>query len=155
MKKLFLICMVMFVFGLQSIKAQNSFEDIVKGCQLVVDTKDFNPKQVIRYKMENEEMKELTFWNLQMIYDLDVISYFRLQGYDTDLQKELYKETDEYKEYLKKLTFIKDSIKNTKYYYIQKLESNYDLSKSAFAYGVELYEGSYVKCLVSLVAKHV
>ena len=123
--------------------AQQSVSDIIKDCHLVYDTKDYRPNQKIIYRTKDGETEELPLYKLKWIYDLDVIPYYRIQGYDTDLQKELYKETDEYKEYVKKLSSIRDSIKCSSFYYVHRLESNYDLNKLAFAYNIELYEGGY------------
>lgn len=126
--------------------AQQSVSDIIKDCHLVYDTKDkFADIQEIMYRTTDGETEELPLYKLKWIYDLDVISYYRIQGYDTDLQKELYKETDEYKEYVKKLSTIRDSIKGSSFYYVHRLESNYDLNKLAFVYNIELFEGHYTE----------
>lgn len=136
------IILIMMV-GMSPTKAQNSLSDIVKNCLLVADSKEYYAEPKILYRIEDGEKKEVPLYRLKSIYDLDVISYYKIKGFDTNLQKELYKETDEYRELVKKLSAVRDSVKGLSYYYIHELKSNYDLNKAAFLYEIEQYEGNY------------
>ncbi len=62
------------------------------------------------------------------------------------MKRELFKESNEYKDYEKKLIQIRNEVKNRSFFYISKLKSNeYSLSKGGFLYEMELYEGDYVE----------
>jgi hypothetical protein len=73
--------------------------------------------------------------NIYIIYDLNVFAYYNIRDYDTDLKKEVFKETSEYKEYLSKLKKLKNNLSQTTYYYEAKelfSSVNYDIKKRGF-----------------------
>ena len=143
MKKSFFVLILVGLFLVKPMNAQQNFDELIGGCSVVIDNKNYNPDQVLIFELDGESDNKIPFWMVKSIYDLKVISRYHIKGYNTDLQKELFKESDEFKELEKSLKEERDLIKNTTFYYIHKLNSNYNLEKTGFAYDIELYEGSY------------
>lgn len=136
------ICCFAACFNLD---AQQSFWDVIPDESILVCDVPDKDEQVIKFQADDGELKEYPLYRLKSIYDLDVISYYKIQGYNTDLQKELYKETDEYKKLFKELQGYKDVMKETTFYYTHELKGNYDLNKGAFPYDIELVEYDYTE----------
>ena len=143
MKKLFLFVFLL-VNSTFSLMAQQTIDELVKDCISFVDTKAYLPEQVIEAPFEDGTMGQFDLYKLSAVFNLNVFSYYNLRGYDTDLKKELFKETDEFKEYEAELKDLREYMKGTNYYYIHKFRGNYNLEKGGFPYEIELYEGSYV-----------
>lgn len=85
---------------------------------------------------------------LYLIYDLNVFDYYKLNSYDTDLKKEVYKKTTEYSEQLAELKKMKTNMLKTPYYvllenaFVNGYEPvNYDLKKKGFYIGLGSNEG--------------
>lgn len=73
--------------------------------------------------------------NIYFIYDLNVFGYFDVRGYDTDLKKEVYKNTSEYQNYLAELKNLKNKLGQTTFYYEAKelfTEIDYDINRRGF-----------------------
>lgn len=73
--------------------------------------------------------------NIYFIYDLNVFAFKNIRGYDTDLKKEVFKETSEYKAYLSELNQLKNILNQTTYYFEAKglfSSVNYDVKKRGF-----------------------
>lgn len=69
------------------------------------------------------------------IYDLDVFYYYSLEGYDTDLKKEVYKKSKDYQEQLAELKKLRTDLFNTTYYVKEEELFNsveYDIKKKGF-----------------------
>lgn len=143
MKKTLLFAILLMFITIDSLKAQQNYSEIIENCVPVVDNKSFYPDQVVQGMLEDGSDAEITTWDIKKIYDLDVIALYQIKGYNTELQRELYKETDEYKKYEAELKKLRDTYKSTTFLYIHKLKSNYNIEKSGFAYEIELYEGRY------------
>ena len=143
MKKSFFVLILASLFLVKPMNGQQNYEELIDGCGAVIDDKNYNPDQVLIFELNGESDNKIPFTMVKSIYDLDVISRYHIKGYNTDLQKEMFKESDEYKELEKTLKEERELIKNTTFYYIHKLNSNYNLEKAGFAYDIELYEGSY------------
>ncbi len=143
MKKSFFVLILASLFLVKPMNGQQNYEELIDGCSAVIDDKNYNPDQVLIFELNGESDNKIPFTMVKSIYDLDVISRYHIKGYNTDLQKEMFKESDEYKELEKTLKEERELIKNTTFYYIHKLNSNYNLEKAGFAYDIELYEGSY------------
>ena len=143
MKRYFVfVCYFAACFNLY---AQQSIRDIIPSNSLLVcDVNDMD-EQKIFYQDEDGEKKEYPLSRLKSIYDLDVISYYEIQGCDTDLQKEFYKETDEYKRLYKELQKVRESMKKKSFYFFHGLISDYDLSKAAFLYEIDIIEQNYTE----------
>lgn len=118
--------------------------DLTNGCAIFKDNKDFYKKQVLLGFDEDGKDTEISANEIRDILELNVVSYFNIKGYDTDLKKELYKETDEYQRYETELKQIRDEIKESSYIYIHKLRNVYDLEKGGFRYDIILGESDYV-----------
>ena len=139
-----LIISILLSFAI-SVSAQQTVKEITNNCASFVDKKQFIPEQVIPAHDDEGNPCDMEAYILGYIFNLQVVPYFNIKGYDTELKKELFKESKEYKDYEKKLIQIRNEVKNRSFYYISKLRSNeYNLSKSGFLYEVELYEGNYV-----------
>ena len=72
-----------------------------------------------------------------------MVSFFEIKGYETDLKRELFKETEEYKQYETALKEIKNTLKNQSFCYIHKLRNVYNLEKNGFPYEIQLYGVDY------------
>jgi len=73
--------------------------------------------------------------NIYSIYDLNVFSFYNLRDYDTDLQKEIFKNTAEYKGYLSELKEMRNNLIKTTYFQEAKGLFNsvdYDVKKRGF-----------------------
>ncbi|HBH60975.1 MAG TPA: hypothetical protein DDX85_04375 [Nitrospiraceae bacterium] len=83
-------------------------------------------KQLLQYA-------EKTGNNQTAIYDLDVMDYFKLSQYDTELKKNTFKKTPEYQEKLNKLKSIRQKMLEN-YYYIELERSlgEYDINRKGF-----------------------
>ena len=125
--------------------SQQTISELVKGCGTFVDAKGYIPEQIIKVHYEDGTPYEIKSYELGYIYNLDVVSHFKMKGYNTDLKRDLYKETEEYQQYKNELSKIRDTVKNTTFYYIHKFKSNYNVEKMGFLYEKELYEGGYVE----------
>ncbi|MFH2140843.1 MAG: hypothetical protein ABIJ97_00370, partial [Bacteroidota bacterium] len=64
-------------------------------------------------------------WNLGNIYNLDVIRYYDLKEYDTELKQEVFKGTSEYKTKLADLKNIKNE-SNNNFYCLTLNDGSYD-----------------------------
>ena len=119
-------------------------QDLKNGRGQFVDTKDYFTKQFLKARYEDGTEAKIKDYEIRDIFELDVVSYFKLGGYyDTDLKRELFKETDEYKQYETELKEIREIFFKSSFYYIHKLSNNYNLENSGFLYEIELYEGCY------------
>lgn len=143
-QKLFLL-LLLFVSGIAVAETSTlTVQDLQKGGGQFLDTKDYFKEQFLKWHTEDGMEVELKDYEIRNILELNVVSYFKLGGYyDTDLKRELFKETDEYKQYESKLKKIRDDMKKSSFYYIHKLNNNYNLENSGFLYEIELYEGNY------------
>lgn len=121
--------------------------DLIKSRGQFLDTKDFHAKQYLKKRTEAGTEIEISADKIKDIFELNVVSYFRLTGYDTDLKKELFKETDEYKKYEADLKKIRDELIKSSFYYIQEIRNVYDIEKGGFRYDVILGESDYVNFL--------
>lgn len=118
--------------------------DLIKGRGQFLDTKDYYVKQYLKRRTEAGTEIEMSADKIKDILELNVVSYFRLTGYDSDLKKALFKETDEYKKYEAELKMIRDELKKSSFYYIHEIRNVYDIEKGGFRYDVELNESEYV-----------
>lgn len=143
--------LLLFLFVAVVAMAESSdltVQDLKKGRGQFLDTKDYFKKQFLKGRYEDGTEAKIEDYEIRNIFELNVVSYFKLGGYyDTDLKRELFKETDEYKQYETELKGIREDIKKSSFYYIHKLSDyyklNYDLENSGFLYEIELYEGCY------------
>lgn len=143
MKQKLLLSLLLVATTAMADSSNLTIQDLTKGCGQFLDTKDYFKEQFLKWRTENG-MVELKDYKIQNILELNVVSYFKLGGYyDTDLKRELFKETDEYKQYESELKKIRDEMKKSSFYYIHKLNNNYNLENSGFLYEIELYEGNY------------
>ena len=118
--------------------------DLIKGRGHFLDNQDFHKKQYLKKRTETGTEIEMSADKIKDILELNVVSYFRLTGYDSDLKKALFKETDEYKKYESELKMIRDELKKSSFYYIHEIRNVYDIEKGGFRYDVELNEYDYV-----------
>ena len=148
MKQKLLLSLLFFAVVTMANSANLTVQDLTKGRGQFLDTKDYHDEQFLKGRYEDGTEIDIKDYMIQNILELDVVSHFRLGGYyDTDLKRELFKETDEYKRYETILKEMRDSLKNESFYYIHKLSNynlNYDLEKSGFLYEMDLDEYSYV-----------
>lgn len=142
MKRLYLL---IFIFNCSlSLFAQQTVSELTNGCGQFLDAKKYIEEQVVKARDGEGKPVEMPTYVLNQIFNLQVIPYFNVQGYDTELKQELFKETDEYKELEIKLREEREVVKNTRFFYIHPLGSNYSLDNGGFLYQIELYEGRYV-----------
>ena len=120
-------------------------QDLKKGRGQFLDNKDYITNQFLlgHYDDDGTEF-EISADDIRDILELNVVSYFGIKGYDTDLKKELFKETDEYKRYETELKQIRDELKKSSFIYIHKLSNVYDLKKGGFQYDITLNDSYYV-----------
>ena len=121
-----------------------TFQDLTKGLGHFYDNKDYYEKQVLKGYNEDGTEIEISADDIGDILELNVVSYFKLKGYDTGLKKELFKETDEYKQYETELKMLRDEIKESSFGYIHKIRNIYDLEKGGFRYDIILSESDFV-----------
>jgi hypothetical protein len=84
-----------------------------------------------------KDAKEIHSWDADdflNIYNSDVVAYFKLSEYDTDLKKELFAKTPEYASKLKELAKRKEeAMQNTYFVTLSGSElSNYDTTRKGF-----------------------
>lgn len=119
-------------------------QDLKKGRGQFLDNKDFYEEQFLKAHYEDGTETEISAKEIRDILELNVVSYFNIKGYDTDLKKDLFKETDEYKQYETELKKIRDELKEYSFYYIHKIRNVYDVEKGGFRYDIILGESDYV-----------
>lgn len=76
-------------------------------------------------------------------YDLDVLNYFGLSGYDTELKRQVFKKSSEYAERLEELRTIKSKMFRTTYYLKVEGKFNDELNRADYdikgrGFGLEL-----------------
>ncbi|HCA41984.1 MAG TPA: hypothetical protein DEP28_01880, partial [Bacteroidetes bacterium] len=97
---------------------------------------------------------------INYIYDLDVFNYYNVQGYHTNLQKEVFKKTEGYKDDLNELKKKKIELNKTVYYYEDKTlfsSAGYNTKKKRFEILVNLNYGlgtEYAKPPKSFFIEH-
>jgi len=87
----------------------------------------FNPKKISIPQIEKyfNPIDEDDIWDLGNIYNLDVIRYYDLKEYDTELKQEVFKGTSEYKTKLSELKKLKNESVNT-FYCLTLNDGSYD-----------------------------
>ena len=145
MRKIYLLFMLFFAVGVMADSSNLTVQDLKNGRGQFLDNKDYVTKQFLlgHYDDDGAEF-EISADDIRDILELNVVSYFRIKGYDTDLKKELFKETDEYKRYETELKQIRDELKKSSFIYIHKLSHVYDLEKGGFQYDITLNDSYYV-----------
>ena len=113
-KKLLLLSLLFVATAAIADSSNLTVQDLKKGCGKFVDNKDYLTKQVALGRYEDGAEFEISADDIRDILELNVVSHFRLKGYDTDLKKELFKETDEYKRYETELKEIRDEMKSNR-----------------------------------------
>ena len=143
-QKLFLL---LLLFASRIAVAETSaltIQDLTKGCGQFYDFKDSENKQYLRaINAENGTEAKFGSDKIRDILELNVVSFFEINGYETELKRELYKETEEYKEYETALKEIRNTLKKQSFCYIHKLRNVYNLEKNGFPYEIQLYGADY------------
>lgn len=120
--------------------AQKQFYDIISECHEVIDTKDYTKHQIFRCYIGDDKYEDFKVDYFANILNMDVFRVFGLTGYNTDLKKKMFKESDEYKKYYSALQENKKEITDAKFYYLSKFSGNYDLEKKGFPFTFDDYE---------------
>ncbi len=126
-----------------SLIAQQTIDQITYGCNKFVDKGSYTKEQVAICMDNDSNLYELESYQIIKILNMDVFGYFKLNEYKTDLQKKIFKESPEYKEYETRLRHTKDSLKKQLWYYICDLKTNYDITRQGFLFSEELYGPNY------------
>ena len=135
--------------------AQQTLSSLTEGCVKFLDEKKaYDPDQVVIYPELTGTNEPKPLWVLENILNVDVFGYYKLHGYDTDLKKQVYKETDEYKKQYAELKAISDKLKKTPCYYIGKLDRDYDVERKGFPYTKEIHEWGFPNCPGYFVQKN-
>lgn len=81
----------------------------------------------------SNNISEATY-EIYSIYNLDVFRYFNLYDYNSDLEKAVYKSSEEYKRQLKELKLKKNDLLRTTYFIHEEelFDSDYDIKKKGF-----------------------
>lgn len=82
------------------------------------------------------------FSEIIMINNLDVLSYFKIDDYSTELQQMVYKKSEEYQLKLAELKKLKELMLQTSYHGEIKYafsESDYDVNRRGFEVGISSY----------------
>lgn len=123
--------------------SQFTIRDLTKNCGNFYDSKQSKSTQYLRTWTTDGKETKMSADNIKDILDLNVVSYYDIEGYETELKREFFKETEEYQQYETALKEIRKNFKNSSFYYIHSLESDYNLEKRGFLYEIELYESNY------------
>ena len=100
MKHRLLVVLLLFVsIATMADSSILTVQDLIKDRGQFLDNRDFYKKQVLKGSSEEGTEFEISANDIRDILELNVVSYFNIKGYDTALKKELYKETEEYKQY--------------------------------------------------------
>lgn len=143
-RKLLFISMLFVEIAVMADSSNLTVQDVERGCGHFFDNKNFYPEQYIKARYEDGTELEISAADIRNILDLNVVSFYRIPGYDTDLKKELFKETDEYKQYETKLKKIRDKMLQKSFCYTQEIRNVYDVEKGGFKYDIILSEDDYV-----------
>lgn len=122
---------------------QQTFDQITKGYNKFVDKGSYTKEQVAICIDGDGNPYELETYQIINILNTNVFGYFKLNGYKTDLQKKVFKESPEYKQYETRLHQTKDSLIKQRWYYICDLKNNYDVTRKGFLFSEELYGPNY------------
>ena len=76
--------------------AQKMFYDIIENCVEVID-KDKSHQSFLFYANDDTIPDRMSVSNIEDILNLDAVRFYRLKGYDTELKRQLFKESEEYK----------------------------------------------------------
>src|SRR5690554_4791899 len=129
---------------INSSSTQQTLYSLIQNCQEIVDVKEhYTTNQMWKAKMEDESYKNQSISFIGEILSLNVIRYYGIRGYDTDLKQHLYKETEEYKKLESELKTIKQKLLNQTFYYLVPIEKNYNVEKKAFSLSSSLIESKY------------
>lgn len=124
--------------------AQQTVQNLTTGGLQVVDNKEYFQEQEIIMPGQNGVVEPQDMSFLNMILSKDVFSYFRLHStYKTDLEKELFKQSDEYRHLSDSLVAIRKVLMSQSCFYMRKLEKNYNVEKKGFVLEKEIYERKY------------
>jgi len=123
---MFFCCMLSFTFG---VHGQNSlsYSEIT---QIVFSNRPIS-LEFIKDKCLKADRK------IYSIYDLDIFGYYNVRDCNTELQKEVYKNTPEYRTQLSELEKMKNNLSQTTYYYEDKdlftsSSAKYDVKRRGF-----------------------
>lgn len=121
--------------------AQKKFYDIIGNCVEVID-KDKSHQSFLFYANDDTIPDRMSVSNIEDILNMDAVRFYGLKGYDTELKRQLFKESEEYKtEYYPTLLANKEFMLSTNYFYIIPFSSNYDMTNKAFPLSFEVWEG--------------
>ena len=143
MRKIILSFMLFVTVVAMADSSNLTVQDLKKGRGQFLDNKDFYATQFLKGRSEEGTDIEISANDIRDILELNVVSYFNIKGYDTDFKKEVFKETDEYKQYENELKEFRDDLKSHSFYYIHKLRNVYDLEKGGFRYDIVLNDYDY------------
>lgn len=142
--------------AIPSLFAQQTLSSLTEGCvKFMNEQKAYDPGQVFVYPELTGTEEPTSIYTLAKILNVDVYSYYKLYSYKTDLQKQVYQETDEYKKQYAELKAKSEQLKKTPCYYIGKLDKNYDVNRKGFPYTKEIHEWGFPKCPGYFVQKDI
>ena len=121
-----------------SLYGQNKYDEIING--YAVDIEEGTIERL--NEMEGEKMPEPVSSFIHIL-NLDAFNYYGFnEKYTSDLQRETFKKSKEYAEYLGYIKQDRDEIIANKYYVFYNLRYNnkYDVSKRAFVFRLGLYD---------------
>jgi hypothetical protein len=143
MKKFVIILLLLVNVAAMAQTSNLTVQNLKKGCVEFIDTKDYFKKQVAKGHYNDGTEIEISADDIRDVLELNVVSHFRLKGYDTDLKKELFKETDEYKRYEAELRKFRDEITKKSFCYIHKISNTYNVKEGGFTYEIFIDDEHY------------
>lgn len=121
-----------------SLYGQNKYDDIVNGYAV-----DIEEGTIERFnEMDGEKYPEPISSFIQIL-NLDAFNYYEFnKKYTSDLQRETFKKSKEYADYVGYIKQDRDEIIANKYYVFYNLRYNYkyDVGKRAFVFKLGLYD---------------
>ena len=121
-----------------SLYGQNKYDEIVNGYAV-----DIEEGTIERLNEMDGEMTPEPISSFIQILNLDAFNFYEFnKKYTSDLQREMFKKSKEYADYLGYIKLDRDEVVANKYYvfYNLRYNSKYDVGKRAFVFIFGLYD---------------
>lgn len=118
---------------------QKSYGDVINECYRI----EFGTGKFYLSGGSEDEYNICTIGQVASLMNKDVFGYFGLnQKYETPLQKNAFKKTKEYADYLSELNYDHSSLSTSKFYVLYNLRYNsaYDIDKKSFIFRIAVLD---------------
>ena len=88
------------------------------------------------------EIQNVNISCIEEVLNIDVINFWNIEGCQTQLKRKIYKESVEYKQRYQQLKKYRNDLLSWQFYYLIKLDGDYDITHKGFPVILDAYEGS-------------